>query len=651
MLCEFNLVKVTSCCPTVVVGNVDKNVDAILEMIEQHPESDVLLFPELSLTGYTCGDLFGQQKLIDNAWWGLIRLARGVKNQVVVVGLPVEVEGALYNCAAVLNDRKILGIVPKTYLPNYKEFYEKRWFKSGKNTQSTLEREIPFGTNLLFKWYDLIIGVEICEDLWVTIPPSSYQTLAGANLILNLSASNETVGKADYRRSLVENQSGRGICAYAYSSAGPSESSSDLVFGGHCLIADNGHVVAERNMTNDEKSITAVIDVERLNHERHYNSFGDGECPKEFVNVLVYNINYKQQIESLSIDSHPFVPSNYGTLKKRCTEIFDIQSYGLIQRLQQLSPSSIVNIGISGGLDSTLALLVAIRAADKLGWSRERIRGITMPGFGTTNRTKTNAIKMMEQLGIQQKTVDIRETCVQMFKDIGHKPFGIEFEDVASLEKGLLELPPDAQDVVFENVQARARTMILMSHGFVAGTGDLSELALGWCTYNGDHMSMYNVNCSIPKTLVKFLVEYVANYQANNMDRSGKLCDILKDIILTEISPELLPVNKDGENLQSTETVLGPYELHDFFLANFIRYGFSPQKILFLANHSDFSAKYPPEIIEKWLRVFITRFFKNQFKRNCVPDGPKVGSVSLSPRGDWRMPSDADSDLWLKELK
>jgi NAD+ synthase (glutamine-hydrolysing) len=647
MINPHGFVTIASICPKVEIGNPQANAAIILKEIES-THADIVLFPELCLTGYTCGDLFNQTALIESAKSQLIDLAYKAykvdKNKLVVIGLPIEFNGTLYNCAAILNSGVVKGIVPKSFIPNYKEFYEKRWFKSGKNTSGMYLKTIPFGTDLLFRCQELCVGVEICEDVWMPIPPSSYQAIAGANILLNLSASNETVAKAEYRQELIRNQSARCMAAYAYSSAGSDESTSDLVFGGHCMIAENGHMIAESREIDSYKKIVGTIDVQKLNFERQKSSFGDEE-KREFREIDFFITGTSETV--MSFDGTPFVPKDKSKLEARCKEIFEIQSAGLIRRLKQLSSTSKINIGISGGLDSTLALLVAVYACQKCGWDLKRIQGITMPGFGTTTKTYNNAVKLMNLLNISSKEVDIKESCVQVFKDIGHKPFGLSLENI---ENDLKTLPNDAQDLVFENVQARVRTLILMSHGFVLGTGDMSELALGWCTYNGDHMSMYNVNCSVPKTLVKFLVQYVANNLGVLNIACQEAADVLEEIINTTISPELLPAGKDGEIQQSTEEKLGAYELHDFFLANFVKHGFSPEKIFLMAEAASFSKKYTSKEIKNTLNLFYRRFFDNQFKRNCVPDGPKVGSVSLSPRGDWRMPSEASAHLWIERI-
>jgi len=662
---EHGFVRISAHSPRVAIGNPEKNANNTLLDVKNLFNADIVLYPELSMTGYTCGDLFGQENLVQEALVETKKLAGQVGKKMVVVGLPFVFESNLYNCAAVLNNGRIVGIIPKQYLPTYKEFYEKRWFQAGEglpNSTVDIGYVVPFGPNLLFRYGDIKVGIEICEDVWMPIPPSCYHTIAGANIILNLSASNETVGKSDYRTDLVKNQSGRCVCAYAYASSGPMESTSDLVFGGHSLIAENSHILAESPRVGkgnkDSSSILADVDYQKLNHERRSStSFGDSaSCVTDHIEVPIELVDRKMEdyfshlgkALRRSVPKHPFVPSEPKRLRDRCEDIFGIQAMGLVGRLTNIRGP--INIGISGGLDSTLALLVAAKAFDHITQNRMRIHGVTMPGFGTTKKTKKNAKKLMKGLRITQEEIDIRPMCIQMFNDIGHRPFGIGKEGYTLtkdvLEEGLTNLEPGAQDLIFENVQARIRTSILMSKGFVLGTGDLSELALGWCTYNGDHMSMYNVNCSIPKTLVKFLVEYVANNDPDFID----VKDTLLKIVDTEISPELLPPGKDGEIAQSTEDKLGPYELHDFFLSHFIRNGSRPSKIYLLACQA-FLGDYETEFIKKTLKTFFERFFNNQFKRNCVPDGPKVGSVSLSPRGDWRMPSDADVELWLKEVE
>ncbi|MDQ3331407.1 MAG: NAD(+) synthase, partial [Planctomycetota bacterium] len=521
------------------------------------------------------------------------------------------------------------------------------------------------------------IGIEICEDLWVPIPPSAFQALAGATVLLNPSASNEVIGKRGYRKSLVESQSARCIAAYAYAGAGPTESTTDLVFGGHCLIAENGYMLAEieglllpqhdegasRERQRPERSsqttpaqhisraAIADVDVAKLRHDRRTMVTFNAPCrflPREYREI---GFSIREELDGTPkryVSGAPFVPRDTADLDERCHEIFSIQCRGLAKRLMSLPHESPLQIGVSGGLDSTLSLLVAVKTCDLIGSPRRRVRGLTMPGFGTTDRTKTNALALMKHLGVGSDSIDIRPLCLEAFREIGHSPFGIDVStlDIEEFQALLADLDEgNRKDLVFENVQARLRTFLLMSRGFVLGTGDLSEAALGWSTYNGDHMSMYNPNCSIPKTLVKFLVRYVALHEFDGAAR-----ETLLDIAETTISPELLPASKLGEILQSTEDTLGPYELHDFFLFNIVRNGYGPTKLLALASIADFRQHHSPEEIEAALRTFYRRFFANQFKRSCVPDGPKVGTVSLSPRGDWRMPSDAEVAAWLTEL-
>ena len=516
---------------------------------------------------------------------------------------------------------------------------------------------VLFGTDLLFRHGDAMVGVEICEDLWTPIPPTSKAALAGANVLLNLSASNEVIGKAAWRRDLVVSQSGRCIAAYAYCSSGPGESSSDLVFGGHCLIAENGTLLGQSRRVGDgfepahvnETSITCDVDLQRIAHDRQVvGSFADGSSQLDrSFRVIDCELpppepDRRPRVKLMrTVDAHPFVPDESDELEHRCAEILAIQTAGLTKRLSRMPDDLPLSIGVSGGLDSTLALLVAIAACDALGRRRSDIHGITMPGFGTTEHTKTSADELIEQTEITGECIDIRELCLDTFRSLGHRPMGIEIDTdttAESLQAKLLELPDDASDLMFENVQARIRTMLLMSRGFVLGTGDMSEQALGWSTYNGDHMSMYNVNTSIPKTLVRFLVRYSADHYFE-----GKLTELLHRVADTPISPELLPPSADGSIRQDTESAIGAYELHDFFLYHFVRNGFSREKILYLAGQTKFTSSYSKVTIAKTLDTFMERFFAHQFKRNCVPDGPKVGSVSLSPRGDWRMPSDADA--------
>lgn len=666
--------RVAAAVPRVKVADCEENAHRIISLLDRAEEqgAKVVVFPELSLTGYTCADLFHQRVLIEGACRALQRVVDYTAKNftgLVAVGVPLLHQERLFNCAVVMHGGQILGVVPKNYLPNYKEFYEDRWFEGAGGRVAHEEirlgsRTYPFGSLLLFQSTEhpyLGIGVEICEDLWVPLPPSSHLAAAGAMLILNLSASNEVIGKAAYRRQLVVSQSGRCIAGYVYCSAGVHESTTDVVFGGHCLIAENGALLAEsERFARDDVLLLADLDFNRLRDDRlRTGSFHDNRVPQ----LPLMRVDFgRREPEALGfvatrpspptrllrpIDPHPFVPREASELRSRCEEIFHIQVAGLAKRLEHVQPPHVV-LGISGGLDSTLALLVTCRTFDRLGWPRSRVHGWTMPGFGTTSRTRSNALRLMNQLAITGHEADIRQLCLDELRLLGHAPFGISLEglDVATLTAKLRDLPPERrQDLVFENVQARMRTNILMNAGFVIGTGDLSELALGWCTYNGDHISMYNPNVSIPKTLVRFLVDWVARNEFEEPTRQTLL-----DIVATVISPELLPPNEQGESPQATESTIGPYELHDFFLYHFLRYGASPETILFLASQASFDRPYSPQEIRHWLRVFLTRFFANQFKRSCLPDGPKVGTVSLSPRGDWRMPSDAAARLWLEQF-
>lgn len=598
----------------------------------------VLIFPELSMTGYTCQDLFGYSQLMDSTMECLKELVSFSASYDVlfVVGAPVNVSDTLYNCAIVIQGGKIHGIVPKQYLPNYGEFYEKRWFTAYTDTSmksvSLFGENVPFGNLIFSSTVGYRLGIEICEDLWSVIPPSSYLALAGANIIANLSSSNELVGKDEYRKELIKTQSSRTISAYLYTSTGFSESTSDLVFGGSGYAFENGKELSSTKRYQVEDQIEIFdVDIESLTNERVVNkTFSDS---KRNLNQFYREIFVSQKVVhdgkysiDRNVNSHPFVPTlDNDARSKVCKEIISIQSTGLARRLSAIKNTK-VTIGISGGLDSTLALLVCYDAFKKLNLDFSGIIGITMPGFGTTDRTYNNAIKLCEELGITFYEIPIRDACMQHFKDIGHDPA--------------------IHDITYENVQARERTKILMNmankhHGILVGTGDLSELVLGWCTYNGDHMSMYGVNCSIPKTLVKYLIEW---YATESGKESPALMDILLDIINTPISPELLPT--DGkEVVQKTESTVGPYEVIDFFIYNLLRKRFSRKKILYLAKIA-FNGTYTLDELSKYYDGFITRFFHNQFKRNCVPDGPKVGTVSVSPRGDLRMPSDADSSNW-----
>ena len=634
----MNFIKVGAACPITNVADVDFNVAEIKKCIDNAVDNDVkvLVFPELCITSYSCADLFNQEILLKKSEAGLKSLCSYSKNKdiLLIVGAPFEDNDVLYNSAYVIFDGVILGIVPKSYIPNNSEFYEKRWFSSGFNINSkkvnlSFQENIPFGTNVIFKCGVVCIGVEICEDIWSPIPPSSFLALAGCNILCNLSASNELVSKADYRRDLVNSQSARCLASYIYSSAGVFESSTDMLCSGHLLISENGSIIAENERFNrDNEVLTAIVDIDKLKAARiKTTSFKDS---KKLISTPIEVIDFKfDSIELRNfdryIDKHPFVPSNPLERDKRSKEIFNIQTAALAKRFTHTKLKKAV-IGISGGLDSTLALLVVVKTFDMLKMDRKNIVTITMPGFGTTDRTYNNALELCRHLGTDLREINIVKSCLQHFEDINH--------------------PVEQHDVTYENVQARERTEILMNlankeGGLVIGTGDLSELALGWCTYNGDHMSMYSVNCSIPKTLVRYLVNYVADYESTE-----EVKNILLDILDTPVSPELLPKDKDGNIAQKTEDIVGPYELHDFFLYHFIKTGASKNRIEFLARVA-FKDIYSNEEISKWLNKFITRFFTQQFKRSALPDGPKVGSISLSPRGDLRMPSDASYNSFI----
>ncbi|TWU42834.1 NAD(+) synthase [Novipirellula artificiosorum] len=656
--------RISTVSPVVRVANPAANALATIRIVEQ-VDSDLVVFPELGLTGYTCGDLFATDSLLSASIDSLNTIVQHSLShpKVVIVGLPVAVDDSLMNVAAVIHAGQLQGMVPKSFLPTYREFYEGRHFRAAsKNDPGALKllgQTIPFGTDLLFQHDPAVIAVELCEDLWTPIPPSSRAALAGANVLVNLSASNETIGKAAWRRDLLRSQSGRCIAAYAYASAGPGESSSDLVFGGHCLIAEAGLILAEGRSIMDDPSptdetetiVTCDVDLGKLAHDRRV--IGSFDDEKQSLQTVYRSIELPRRDGVTAspnrpllrqVDAQPFVPKQSDELEARCEEIFAIQTAALTKRLSRLSASTPLSIGISGGLDSTLALLVALRACDASGIPRTRIHGITMPGYGTTEHTKRSADSLIELTRISGDTIDIRKLCLDTFFAIDHCPLGITLDEQTtpqSLQQALSEVSPKATDLTFENVQARVRTLLLMSRGFVLGTGDMSEQALGWCTYNADHMSMYNVNTSIPKTLVRFLVRFVADHYF-----SGDITQLLHRVADTPISPELLPPASDGTIRQETEASIGAYELHDFFLYQFVRCGFNRKKILYLAKHASFSQPYDNATIEATLATFFDRFFKNQFKRNCVPDGPKVGSVSLSPRGDWRMPSDADRDAF-----
>jgi len=663
----FGLVRVAAASPRLRVADCATNAQHILDLMAQAEREGVslLVFPELCLTGYTCGDLFQQQALQQAALAALAQVRDATNAQfsgIAIVGLPLAVQGQLFNTAAVLCCGRILGVVPKSFLPNYKEFYERRWFApalaSPRQEIELLGQSVPCGHDLLFHaedWDTFTFGVEICEDLWIPQPPSTRQALEGATVLVNLSASNEIIGKAAYRRQLVTSQAARCLAAYVYSSCNADESTTDVVFGGHCLIAENGVLLTESQRFRQEESLIVTdVDLERLQGERvQMGSFGDTAVFHRASEPL-RRIRFPWEPRSAptqlarTVDAHPFVPRGTQDLRERCEEIFHIQVAGLGKRLQHLNNPTVA-IGVSGGLDSTLALLVTCRTADAIGMERTRIQGLTMPGFGTTQRTKQNAVTLMNLLGISSRAIDIRHLCLEELRALGHHPFGIDLTGLAAEEfsERIRRLPLEKRhDLTFENVQARMRTSLLMNTAFVIGTGDLSELALGWATYNGDHMSMYNPNVSIPKTLVRFLVAWAAENEFTGATR-----ETLQAIVDTPISPELLPTSQTGEIVQATEEVIGPYELHDFFLFHFLRYGTTPAKILYLANQAQFDRTYTAAEIRHWLTVFLRRFFANQFKRSCLPDGPKVGSVSLSPRGDWRMPSDADVTSWLQQIE
>ncbi|HEX4608514.1 MAG TPA: NAD(+) synthase [Urbifossiella sp.] len=647
--------------PDLVVADPAANARHTIALLDQAEAQGVnlVVFPEMGLTGYTCGDLFHTATLpraADAALAEVAAFTAGGFRGVAVVGLPVPLDGQLFNTAVVLHRGRVLGVVPKAYLPNYKEFYDARYYSPAANAVSGEARlagqVAPFGTDLLFACEtlpDFVLGVEVCEDLWVPVPPSTFQALAGATVLANLSASNEAIGKAGYRRQLVGCQSGRCLAAYLYAAAGVGESTTDIVFGGHNIIAENGSVLAESpRFRPGGHLLVADLDLDHLRHDRvQTNTFNDArrDHARPFRRVPFALDAAPRSPELLRpVDPAPFVPKDAATLRDRCDEIFHTQVAGLAKRLFHAGTQR-VSIGVSGGLDSTLALLVACKTFDALGRPRAGIKALTMPGFGTTPRTLGNARALMSALGVSVREADIRAACLDQMRALGHAPFGLplEGETVETLGEKLRRLPADRRsDLVFENVQARVRTSLLMNAGFVVGTGDLSELALGWCTYNADHMSMYNPNVSIPKTLVKFLVGWAAE---NEFD--GDIRHTLRDVVATGISPELLPVGADGAAVQPTEATVGPYELVDFFLYHLLRWGADPAKVLFLARHARFSRAYPPDEVRDWLRVFLRRFFANQFKRSCLPDGPKVGSVSLSPRGDWRMPSDAAARAWL----
>jgi NAD+ synthase (glutamine-hydrolysing) len=653
----LGFVRVAAVSPELRVADVAFNVQAIIAALSQAARQgcQVALFPELCLTGYSCGDLFYQSALLERAKAALepIRWATQNTRCAAVVGLPLEVEGRLYNCAALIAGWQVAGIVPKIHLPSTNQFYEERWFSSGALATAQqvridpLDEPVPFGVDLLFATArfglpEVRLGIEICEDLWAVQPPSGDLALGGATLLLNLSASNELLGKVEYRRDLVRQQSARCLAAYLYAGAGPGESSTDTVWGGHSLITENGAVLAETERFQfSTQMAVADVDVQRLTHERLRNSPFSAARPSRALRVVEFEL--ADGLETLGVFENPqdlalirpqlsrtpFVPADPGQRAASCREIFAIQSTGLAKRLRHTGLQR-VTIGLSGGLDSTLALLVTARAFDLLGLARAGIVAITMPGFGTTQRTKANAHLLAEALDVTLRTIPIADAVRQHFSDIGHDP--------------------DLHNTTYENAQARERTQILMDvanqvGGLVVGTGDLSELALGWLTYNGDHMSMYHVNAGVPKTLVRTLIQWVADEEWSERRAAA----VLHDILATPITPELLPLGADGALEQKTEDTIGPYELHDFFLYQVLRAGSAPTKVFVLARQA-FAGAYTEQEILRWLELFYRRFFSQQFKRSAMPDGPKVGSVALSPRGDWRMPSDASAALWLEEL-
>ena len=647
---KYGFIRVASAVPSVRVADVEYNVEQIKSQVKEAVDNDaeIIVFPELSITGYTCQDLFTNRALLNAAEKGVESLVAFSENHhiVIIVGVPVDTGKLLLNCAAVISAGELVGLIPKTYLPNYGEFYEKRWFASAQdyNNEESFafaDTEITEMTKkpIIFETTSGVrFGVEICEDVWAPVPPSNHLALAGAELIFNLSASDELIGKHDYLKSLLAQQSARTLSGYIYSGCGFGESTQDVVYGGNALIYENGHLLAEgKRFSFTPQVVYSEIDVELLRSERRrnttfvnaqrgetpvicYNTFDGYGCSTS--DTIPFDLKYR------TIDAKPFVP-NDAEMQQSCQEIFNIQIGGLAKRLHHIHTDKVV-VGISGGLDSTLALLVCVTTFDKLGYDRKGILGVTMPGFGTTDRTYHNAIALMQSLGVTIREIPIAASVMQHFSDIGHNA--------------------EIHDVTYENSQARERTQILMDltnqvGGIVVGTGDLSELALGWATYNGDHMSMYGVNAGIPKTLIQYMVRYVAKCE---MDASTAA--VLLDIVDTPISPELTPADDAGNIQQKTEDLVGPYELHDFFLYYMLRYGFAPSKLFMMAKTA-FQGKYDDSTIKHWLTTFVRRFFNQQFKRSCLPDGPKVGSVSLSPRGDWRMPSDASSAVWLKECE
>lgn len=634
--------RISTCVPRLKVADVRYNIDEMkrLAAMPQNSESAVMLFPELAVTGYACADLFHNSALLEASDRGVAELAAafaGLGAQIIVFGAPVQFRGRLFNAAVFVQNGRVLGVVPKINLPNYREFYEKRYFSSGRGIRNESFcfagfDNVPFGVDLIFDVSaELRIGAEICEDMWTTIPPSSQLALNGATLLLNLSASNELVGKSEYRRELVRGQSARCVAAYAYVSAGVHESTTDIVCGGHAVIAENGGVLLDsERFFRDGRVFQADVDLRRIRAARLSDS--------PYANSVEMNAGSGcRMIPALPVPEpsglhrtvapHPFVPSDNAVRDVRCREIFSIQSAGLAKRIEHTSAKKLV-IGISGGLDSTLALLVCVNTLKLLKRPADDVIAVTMPGFGTTGRTYNNAVGLCHELGTELREISIKEACLEHFRNIGHDP--------------------EEHNVVYENSQARERTQILLDiankvGGIAIGTGDLSESAMGWCTYNGDHISMYSVNCSVPKTLIRYVIGWVGD------NSTAQVRAILQDIIDTPVSPELLPAAQDGTIQQKTEDIIGPYEIHDFFLYHFLKYGAAPEKLRFLAEHA-FAGTYTAVQIETWLKTFLRRFFTQQFKRSCMPDGPKVGTISLSPRGDWRMPSDASSAVWFSNL-
>ncbi|GHO88841.1 NAD(+) synthase [Dictyobacter formicarum] len=643
---SLGFLRVAAVAPELQVANIRYNTRVIIDSLQQAAARgcQLALFPELCITGYTCADLFYQSLLQQQAREALLEIAEaaGEAQIAAVVGLPFEIGGKLYNCAALVSDYSVQGIVPKTYLPTNNEYYEERWFTSARDCPLDViqlaDQTVPFGTDLLFSALNFpgcIMGIEVCEDLWAVQPPSGEMALAGATVLLNPSASDEVLGKADYRRGLVQQQAARCLAAYLYAGASPGESTTDIVFSGHCMINENGIMLAETERFHfSTQMAVADIDVQRMNHERLRNSSFSAALPNQSYRNIPFNLPMgaaTAEAETLlrpDLSPTPFVPANPAQRARHCQEIFHLQAVGLAKRLKHTGVTH-VTLGLSGGLDSTLALLVTQQAFEILKLKREGIVAITMPGFGTTSRTLNNAEQLAKSLGITLQQIPIKEAVLQHFKDIGHDP--------------------NVHDITYENAQARERTQILMDManqigGLMVGTGDLSEMALGWCTYNADHMSMYHVNAGVPKTLVRYLIEWSADSVY-----SGTTAEVLRDISATPISPELLPLGENDALLQETEATIGPYVLHDFFLFYAVRHAFAPRKIFWLACQV-FKAHHTPAEILDWLRTFYQRFFASQFKRSAMPDGPKVGSVALSPRGDWRMPSDASSALWIQEI-